>query len=54
VALKKLGIKGKVRKIVGSEGSYELREPGVSYGGCFTPENGLLRPKNTYYWEDID
>ncbi|MCJ7538523.1 MAG: hypothetical protein MUO88_02550, partial [Desulfobacterales bacterium] len=37
-----LGIKAKGRKIIGSEKSYELREPAASYGGNFTPENGLL------------
>jgi hypothetical protein len=51
--IKKLGIKAKGRKIVGSEKSYELREPGVPYGGNFTPENGLLRLQNTYFWDDI-
>jgi len=30
--------------------SYELREPSVSYGADFTPENGLLRHQNSYYW----
>ena len=41
--LKRLGIKAKGRKIVGSKKSYELREPVVPYGGNFTPENSLLR-----------
>jgi len=50
---KRLGIKAKGRKIVGSKKSYELREPAVSYGGNFTPENGLLRLQNTYFWDDI-
>jgi REP-associated tyrosine transposase len=39
--LKRLGIKAKGRKIVGSKKSYELREPAVPYGGNFTPENGF-------------
>ncbi len=43
----------KYRKIVGSIKSYELREPDISYGGSFTPENGLLRSQNTYSWDDI-
>jgi hypothetical protein len=51
--IKKLGIKAKGRKIVGSEKSYELREPGVPYGANFTPENGLLRHQNTYFWNNI-
>ena len=52
--IKKLGIRAKGRKIFGSKKSYELREPGISYGGNFTPENGPLSPRNTYYWDDID
>ena len=51
--IKRLGIKAKGRKIVGSNKSYELREPAFPYGGDFTPKNGLLRPQNTYYWDDI-
>ena len=51
--VERLGIKAKGRKIVGSKKSYELREPAVSYGGNFTPENGLLRLQNTYFWDDI-
>ena len=51
--IKKLGIKAKGRKIVGSKKSYELREPGVPYGVNFTPENSLLRLQNTYLWDDI-
>jgi len=34
--IKRLGIRAKGRKIVGSQRSYELREPGVPYGGNFT------------------
>ncbi len=51
--IKRLGIKAKGRKIVGSNKSYELREPAVPYGGNFSPENGRLRLQNTYYWDDI-
>ena len=47
-----LGIKAKGRKIIGSEKSYELREPAASYGGNFTPENGPLSHKNSYFWAD--
>jgi putative transposase len=50
--IKKLGIKAKGRKIVVSNKSYELREPGVPYGGNFTPKNGLLRLQNSYFWND--
>jgi len=47
-----LGVKGKGRKIIGSEKSYELREPTASYGGNFTPENGHISLQNTYFWAD--
>ena len=53
VILKKLGVKAKGRKVVGSNKNYELREPTVSYGAKFSPENGLLSLQNTYYWENI-
>jgi len=48
--IKRLGIKARGRKIAGGHKSYELREPSVSYGADFTPENGLLRHQNSYYW----
>ena len=51
--IKKLGIKAKGRKIVGSNKSYELPEPGVPYGGNLAPGNALLRLQNTYFWNDI-
>ena len=51
--LKKLGIRAKGRKVVGSSNkSYELREPAVPYGANFTPENIPLRLQNTYFWSD--
>ena len=48
--IRRPGIKAKGRKIVGSKRSYELREPAIPYGRDFTPENGLLRHQNSYYW----
>jgi putative transposase len=51
--LKRLGIKAKGRKIIGSKKCYELREPSIPYAANLSPENGLLRLQNTYYWEDI-
>ena len=48
-----LGIKAKGRKIIGSEKSYELREPAASYGGNFAPENGYLSLQNVYFWDDL-
>jgi hypothetical protein len=47
-----LGIKAKDLRIIGKERSYELREPVVSYGGNFTPENGCLSLQNGYFWAD--
>ena len=44
-----LGVKEKGRKIAVTKKSYELRKSSVPYGGNFTPENGLLRLKNTYF-----
>jgi hypothetical protein len=49
----RLGIKVKGREVIGENGSYELREPRVPYGGTFTPQNDLLRLQNTYFWDDI-
>ena len=51
--IKRLGIKARGRKVIGGNKSYELREPAVPYGANFTPENGLLRLQNTYFWDDI-
>jgi putative transposase len=52
--IKKLGIRAKGRKVVGTAKSWELREPAVAYGSDFTPENGRSRLQNTYFWGDID
>jgi putative transposase len=46
----KLGIKMKGRKVIAKGGSFELREPPISYGAHFTPKNIGLRAENTYYW----
>ena len=53
VTLKGLGVKAKGRKIAGGKKSYELREPAIPYGANFTPESGLLRLRNTSFWDDI-
>jgi len=48
----KLGIKGRGREVVGSDGSYELREslsPSMSILGH---ENDGLRLQNGYFWND--
>jgi len=47
----RLGIKARGRKVLGENGTYELREPQAAYGDDFTPENGGLRVENTYFWD---
>jgi len=51
--MEKLGIKVKGREVVEANGRYQLKEPAISYMPIFTPENGDLRPKNAYFWDDI-
>ena len=46
----RLGIKAKGSKVLGQDGTHELREPPAPYKGHFGTEKGLLRPENTYYW----
>jgi REP element-mobilizing transposase RayT len=48
----RLGIKAVGRQVVGDNGSYELREPEVSYEANFDPENGGLRQENAFYWDE--
>jgi len=31
---------------------YHLREAQAAYNSNFTPEKGVLRAKNTYFWSD--
>ena len=49
----KLGIKAKGRQVVGTNGTYELREPGAPYSSNFDGENGPLSVENTYSWDNI-
>jgi len=51
--LEKLGIKAKGREAVETEGSFQLKEPVISYKPVFAHENTDLRPKNTYFLDDI-
>ena len=46
----RLGIKAKGRRVLGEDGSYELREPAAAYGRDFGPKNGSLSLENTYSW----
>jgi putative transposase len=47
----KLGIKAVGRKVIGSDGTCELREPEASYDPLFALENSNLSSQSTYYWE---
>ena len=51
--MEKLGIKAKSREAVETERRYQLKEPAISYTPGFNPKNSDLRPKNTYFWDDI-
>lgn len=51
--MEKLRKKVKGREVVEANGRYKLKEPAISYMPIFTPENGGLRSKNTYFWDDI-
>lgn len=44
-----LGIKALGREVIGGDGVYELREPGVPYGLDSTDEIGDLRSENMYF-----
>ena len=46
----RLGIKAKGRRVLGEDGSYDLREPTAAYGRDFGPKNGSLSLENTYSW----
>lgn len=48
----KLGFKAKGREVVGGDGSYMLQESPASYKGILGHENAVLRPENTYFWDD--
>jgi hypothetical protein len=52
----KLGIRGVGREVIGTNGSYDLREPETPYGGVFGSENVDLRKKTrlfvTYLLQD--
>ncbi len=45
-----LGMKATGRKIMGTDGVYELRESDGSYTGNFVAQNSGLRPGNSYFW----
>ncbi len=45
----RLGIKAVGREVTGGDGSYELREPKVSYKANFQAENGDLSQENAFF-----
>jgi hypothetical protein len=49
----KLEIRAKGRKVRKGDDRYELREPEAAYDALFTPENGLLRVENGFYWNEL-
>jgi putative transposase len=50
----KLGIKGHSREVIGSNGSYELRETSAPYMPLLGHGNDGLRLQNGYFWNDSD
>jgi hypothetical protein len=49
----RLGIKAVGREVMKNGGSYELREPEVSYEANLSPENGHLRQENAFFWDEF-
>jgi len=50
-AQEKLGIRGIGRKVMGANGSFELREPDTPYEALLGAENEDLSQENMYYWD---
>ncbi len=50
--LEKLQVRAKGRKVREGDDRYELRESQAAYNAHFTPENGLLRIENGFYWNE--
>ena len=48
----RLGIKALGREVIGSGGTYELRQTAHSYSISFKGKNGDLRQKNAFHWND--
>jgi len=48
----RLGIKAKGRRVLGGDGSYEVREPAPAYGHDFGIKKSSLNLQNTYFWND--
>ena len=39
------------REVIGSDGSYKLRDPETPYEAVFGPENDPLSGENGFFWE---
>jgi len=50
----KVGFKAKGRKVIGENGTYELRESPASYNVILGHEKASLRLQNEYFREDTD
>ena len=49
--IKRLGIRAKGRKIIGSKKSYELREPAIPYEDHFGAQKWDIELENAYPWD---
>ncbi len=47
-----IGIRASGRKIRGTEGHFELREPEATYHSHFEAKKSDIRPENAYLWKD--
>jgi len=47
----KLGIRAVGREVIGTNGTYELREVETAYEANFSPENTSLSGENTFFWD---
>jgi putative transposase len=48
----KLGFNARGREVIGADGSYELKLSPAPYKDILGHENDVLRPENTYFWDD--
>lgn len=51
-AKEKLGIKAKGRDVIGTDGSYALREDTASCKSLLVHEKVVLNPENRFFWTD--
>ena len=46
----RLGVRGQSREVIEAQGAYALREPRTPYITGFEEEKGVLRLRNTHFW----